>query len=219
MALLAISATLLVENNQIIIKKSVASSLMGGLVLFLILASQNSLIDLKLENQKKRDPTPLLEAAKWIKRERKLSNQDKKDKKRIIFLSRWSDFPVMYFANSNDRYNVGLEPLDLFDYVQVKFWRWFNISQYGVYCDQKRDCREKAEIIENANPEKRREMLKENGKNIIKSIKNDFRASFIVCTSGRLVESLESQPSDQIFREVKFVSEYSRKQRFVFELR
>lgn len=149
--------------------------LFGGYVFFLFVMGTSSFINIKRVIYLN-DIDPIKQAAEWV-----ASDSSNKDK---VYLYNWSTFPVAFFFNDKNIYSVGSEPMALKTYNEDLYWKWYNIFNNDIYCDLKKDCLEQKEkyisALSEADEKTKKDLQKENGKNIIDCIKNDFGAKYII---------------------------------------
>ena len=125
------------------------------------------------------DYEPAKLAAQWID-----ENSDAGEK---VYLNNWSNFNMMFFANSNNVYSMGIEPYSLRLYDESLYWKYYNLFKHKYYCELQGDCEEEiVDTFENLDEEQTAELVKENGRKVVNSIKNDFGANFIVSDSKLL---------------------------------
>jgi len=140
------------------------------------------------------DYQPAKEAAEWID-----ANSTTGEK---VYLNNWSNFNMMFFANSNNVYSMGIEPYALRVYDESLYWKYYNLFKHKYYCELQEDCeKEIFDTFEHVTEERRDELVKENGKKVVNSIKNDFGANFILSDSQLLnvVISLNPELIDSQF--------------------
>lgn len=152
-----------------------ANFLLGGVFIFLSIIGTSTFTEIK-RNAYLSDVTPNKLVAQWV-----ASKSSAKDK---VYLYYWSSFPVNFFFNDKNTYSMGMEPMQLFDYDEGLYWKWYNIFNRGIYCDIKKDCSEQAvsysDLLKNSTDDQKNSMIKENGRKIIESIKNDFQAKYVI---------------------------------------
>lgn len=137
------------------------------------------------------DYMPAESAATWIK-------DQSGDSREKVFLHNWGNFTLMFFANSHNVYSTGIEPMTLRSFDESLYWKYYNMLAHNYYCDQKMDCREMVNSIMASLGEKdvsyRDRFMRENGKKIIKSIKDDFHARFVVSDSEEFDKMFYANP-------------------------
>ncbi len=180
--------TVLSKRKAIVVQAVLGRVILAGLTVFFLVATLNSFLNIK------RDVDGghywlTGEVATWVAEKSKENDR--------VFLDNWSFFPVAFFYDSKNSYNVGLEPESSHKTNPALYWKWYNIFVYRMYCDQERDCvAEKKNLVEKikvADGEQKKEMQKENSRKIIESIKNDFGAHFVI-VSGELGNVLDLNP-------------------------
>lgn len=180
------------KQKKIDIDRSLRNFLLGGTLAFLLIIGTNTFINIKRAVYLN-DITPTKLVAKWISS--KSSNKEK------VYLYNWGDFPVVFFYNDKNIYSMGMEPRGLYEYDQNLYWKWYNIFNRGIYCDENRDCEDKAEefanSLKNADEDQKKSINKENSRKIVESIKNDFGAKYVIVSdSNNLIKLNDDLISD-----------------------
>lgn len=182
----AIIITKITVDGKINLNKNISRYLFFGLMLFYIFSVSNVFLNLQIAISKN-DYRPWKEAAEWVR--------TKSDGRESIFLQNWSYFPVSFFYNSGNTYTMGIEPITLLDYDPKLYWKWYNIFASNYYCEERRDCSSEANALaqkmNNYTDEQKNEIYKENGEKIVITIKNDFKARFIISDSSNFNKNLD----------------------------
>jgi hypothetical protein len=178
--LLGIILTRIFEEKKVVMEPYLKSYVLVGVVAFFMFATVGSFLDRK-QAIARTDYRPIGEVAAWI--EGKSNENDR------IFLSDWGYFAVAFFYNSKNIYTMGMEPRSAIVENPVLYWKWYNIFAYGIYCDKQEDCvaqnTEFNEKIEKAGSDEEKQAIqKENSKKIIESIRNDFKAKYLIVSGG-----------------------------------
>ncbi|MBA4318281.1 MAG: hypothetical protein C0412_07760 [Flavobacterium sp.] len=173
--LVAVIVAILIKNKMIVIETSLKKYILFGVIIFFAFANVRSFLDIK-ESIAKTDYRPAGEIANWI--------EDESSENERVFLSDWSSFPVAFFYNSKNVYNIGIEPRGALMANPSLYWKWYNMFVYGFYCDQQEDCFFQKKLfdekISQVGDEQKKELKRESSKKIIESIKNDFGARYVI---------------------------------------
>jgi len=158
-----------------------------GVLFFLLISGTSTFINIKREIYSS-DYSAIKKVAEWIK-----SKSEEKDK---VYLYRWDYFSLAFFYNDKNTYSMGMEPMQLFYYNKKLYWKWYNIHNHGIYCDKEEDCSSEAgeysNSLKNASDDQKKLIIKENGRKIIKSIKDDFDAKFVITAETSISDIFES---------------------------
>ncbi len=180
--------TVLLKRRDLLVAPKIMRYFLAGVALFFLVAVTNVFLNVKHDISNSNYDV-LGEVASWVALR---SNKDDR-----IFLSDWSLFPVAFFYNSKNIYNIGIEPEGLRMANPELYWKWYNIFVYRMYCDKAYDClaenKKMSADIGAASEEQKKQMTKENSRKIIESIKNDFDSRFLVI-SGALGNVIDMNP-------------------------
>ena len=135
------------------------------------------------------DITPILQAGRWI--------QEHSTKGEKVYIHNWSYFTVLFFANHDNVYSMGIEPSTLKRYDESLYWKYHNIFAYKYYCETKGDCKEELRNelqVKRKTVDARNQFKKENSERIITSIKNDFGAQIIFSNSDEFSGMIALSP-------------------------
>jgi hypothetical protein len=193
-------ATILLKRKAIVVQATPRKVFLGGLTIFFLVATLSSFLNIKREMDGGHYRL-IGEVATWVGER---SNENEK-----VFLDNWSFFPVVFFYNSKNFYNTGLEPEIVRWRDAPLYWKWYNILVYRMYCDQPLDCATAQEkftaTLKTASEAQKQQLKQENSRKIIESIKNDFGAHFVI-VSGELGNVLDLNP-DLIIAKIEKRSE------------
>lgn len=136
------------------------------------------------------DYMPARAAAQWI--------NDHSDGREKVYLHNWGNFSLMFFGNTRNVYSTGIEPAALKSYDPELYWKYYNILAHNFYCDVQEDCGDAVDNammqLEKKDPSYREKFTKNNSKNVINAIKNDFDATFIVSDSKQFDDVILASP-------------------------
>ena len=102
------------------------------------------------------------------------------EKGEIIFNTDFGQFNRLFFYNSDNRYIVGIEPKNMYEYDKNLYWLWHNITLYGVVNDE--EDYGKNNLNENTKDKSEDEIrvfMVKNSSEISSIIKNRFQSRYI----------------------------------------
>jgi len=188
--MLATAITILDERKLVKINYDLFCAVICGLFFFIILAGANSFSVLKKRTDQT-DYRPLMQTAQWLKNNSPTGAN--------VFIYDWDNFPVLISFNSSNGYSMGIEPMILLDYDKKLFWKWFNIYVNLFYCEEERDCKDKAEKAVGSfsnNQSFQNIYYKFISLGLINSIKNDFNSEIIVSNSKSFNDLIEKNSEE-----------------------
>ncbi len=181
----ALLMTMLFETKKIVISDYVLNSMKYATVIFFGIVLVNTVFIVR-KNINFTDSTYIKEAAEWI--------NERSDEDEIVFLYNWSDFSWMFFYNSDNVYTMGMEPLNLKDYDEGLYWKYYNIFKHHFSCNKEKDCKDDIKNIRDkmAKLSKGDQALvqRSNSNGVIQSVKNDFQSRFIVSRSKKFNDTI-----------------------------
>lgn len=208
--LVAIIFSNIIKDRIVIFSADCKRYFMISIAIFFLLLFLNSFFNEKqfIGNT---DYRPIGGVAEWINKKSSVNER--------IFLYDWSYFPVSFFYNDKNIYNIGLEPRSSMNRPDL-YWKSYNMYFYGIYCEREDDCSYESEIYEqqlsDSSDELRDILRKQNSLKVIDSIRNDFGARFVIANKdfGNL---LKLNP-ERIIDSIEVRSGYSNNNVFGFEL-
>jgi hypothetical protein len=177
--LIAIVLNKLFKEEKIKINKSVGKYVICGVFIYFLGLAGSSLLNVRMSIYNN-DYRPYAQVAEWV------GSQSKNHER--VFLENWSWFAVSFFYNDKNVYSSGLEPKSMLDANPSLYWKWYNMFSYNYYCSEEKDCKEEAtqflETYNKSSDDEKKEMNKENGREMASSVKNDFHSRFIISDSA-----------------------------------
>lgn len=211
--LFALVVTIIFEKQQVIVKDFLKKIVYNTTYVFIIILCMGSLLVMK-KTFVEFDHARIFEAAQWIE-----ERSEQKDK---VYLDNWSYFTSLFFYNDKNIYSTGLEPNDALRESPELYWKWQNYRKNLFYCEQWYNCKDEAkEFFDSANKLSEEEMQKQykvNSMRIIKSIRNDFDAKFIVSDNESFNSILHY--NEEMFKDTfQFTNESGKITMEVFQLK
>lgn len=173
--------------NNDIIKKSFVICFFFLLVIF----AGNRILDFRNAVGSIDNYSKYKNAGKWLK--------ENTQKEEVIFNTDFGQFNRLFFYDSWNRYIIGIEPKNMYEFSQEDYWLWHNITISGVVYGEGNYA--ETEAAQKGIADKREDELKaimiKNAKSIVPVIKNTFRSQYVFFDSDTyLRKELESDPED-----------------------
>jgi len=169
----AVSFCTLSENGYVLVNnESVRKIFFSTLLLFLLIAGGARILDLRITFGNDMSYLKYEKVGNWFR--------DNTQKGEIIFNTDFGQFNRLFFFDSDNRYIVGIEPKNMYEYSPRLYWLWQNISLYGVVQDT--DNQEKnlaQDILEGKSDKEVEEIMLENSKIIATTIKDNFQSKYL----------------------------------------
>lgn len=167
-----ISFQILEENKYFSVKSSVAKkAFLYSFFIFLIIAGGNRILDLRNQFGGDKNLSGYEKAGNWLK-----DNTNKGD---IIFNTDFGQFNRLFFYDSWNRYIVGIEPKNLYEYSEDYYWLWHNISLYGIAENGENGKIMMEDMTKGKSEEEIEKIMVVNSKKIASVIKNKFQSQYI----------------------------------------
>jgi hypothetical protein len=115
----------------------------------------------------------------------------------VVFNPTMNFFPTFYFYNEgHNRVIVGIEPRDLYDTNQRKYWLWYNLSNYGVICGEQK-CAKEIALRDTMLQSHKDQWYQENGEKAKDLFLNEFSTDLVLVRPDftSLQSLLENSPS------------------------
>lgn len=115
----------------------------------------------------------------------------------IVFNPTMNFFPTFYFYNEgHNRVIVGIEPRDLYNTNQRKYWLWYNLSNYGVICEEQK-CTKEIALRDEMLQSQKDQWYRENGERVKDIFLNEFSTNLILVRADFtfLQSLLENSPA------------------------
>lgn len=166
------------KTDEFYVSKKIAGVAFLGIAVFLLVMITNTFLGIK-EVSSTGNFKQTGRVAEWI--------AEKSEDKELVYVYNWGYFPVAFFYNDKNVYSMGIEPRGLYEYSPELYWKWYNIFNNGMYCEKQEDCQiEKMQYMDAyklASKEQKEEMLKNEQRKVIASIRNDFNSRFVIVNS------------------------------------
>ena len=102
------------------------------------------------------------------------------EKDSIIFNPTMNFFPTFYFYNEGyNKMIIGIEPRDLYNADQRRYWLWYNLSAFGVICEQQ-ECQKEIALRDAMLQSQKDQWYKENGEKIKEVLLKEFSTNLFL---------------------------------------
>lgn len=147
----------------------------------------NRVLDIRQNIGSNKDYLAYEKVGQWLK--------ENTNKHEIIFNTSWDQFPRLFFYDDWNYYIFGIDPESLYSYNKELYWLWFNISNYGILCNDG-DCSEKVrDEFTNKNEEDVKKTMVEHSNDIYPIIKEKFMSKYVFFDGDTtLKKELEENP-------------------------
>lgn len=151
----------------------IRKSLTAGLSIVLLYLFVSNMLFLQQKISLGQSALEFYQVGSWLDR-----NSKKGD---IVYEANWSWFPQLYYWSPKNYYSSGLEPRFTYAYDEQLYWKSIHIASHGYVCGEEK-CPELAEAARLALRQEgsTKAWAKREGDRIAKSLKEEFRASYIV---------------------------------------
>jgi len=160
------------KNKMISINKEIKKIFFISFFIFASILLVNRALDLR--NSFVGEYEDYKKASVWLK-----NNTEKGE---IIFNS-FNAFNRLFFFNDYNRYIIGIEPKNMYEYDKELYWEWHSIVNYGIVCDD--DCSEFVENLYTSKSEYEKTAIQlKHSKEVAKTIRNRFLSQYIFVDSS-----------------------------------
>ena len=170
---------------------SVKNTLVFTFLVFIFVAVGNRVLDFRKNVGNDQNYLGYEKAAGWLK-----SNTAKNE---IVFNTDFGQFNRLFFYDDWNRYIVGIEPKNMYEYSPALYWAWNNITLYGIL-DKDGNGKETAQnMLQGKNDDETAKIMLANAKAIAPVIKNDFQSRYVFFDSDTFLrKELEKDSADYV---------------------
>lgn len=143
-----------------------------GIIIAIVIALMSQVLAIMDMIATSSDHALIKGAAQWAR--------EHTEKDSIVFNPTMNFFPTFYFYNEgHNKMIVGIEPRDFYNADQRKYWLWYNLSAFGIICEEQ-SCQEEI-ALRDAVPQSQKDIwYKENGEKIKEVFLKEFSTNLIL---------------------------------------